>query len=288
MLRLAALILATSIVCPLAAQKAVPATRSHASSGLDLVTLDSAGTSKPGRYLGRAYLATLSQTITTLKPDENFPELPLTGVSISGINLDILLNSIDPSNPAAAIVAICRDGYTSPFPRPAIFDHHPILVLTVDGISPNAWAIKHHTYDPGPYFITYANFVPSFRILAHEDFPQHPAEIVRLKIVPSDQLFAAITPPDIDQFPSDSPVLAGLHIAQQNCFRCHNSGDTGGTKAHRTWQHLAEVAKTRPEHFAKWVHDPQSIDPKAKMTPNLQYDQPTLSALTRYFQTFAH
>lgn len=286
MLRHAPLIFAIVMALPLAAQKPTSSVRRHAANDLEVITFDANGKQNSSRFLSRTYLATLPQISFPLTPDENFPELS-TNVRVTGVDLNLLLGSIAPADPSAALVAICRDGYTSAFPRPAILDHHPILVLTIDGLTPHAWSLKNHAYDPGPYFITYANFVASYQVLVHADFPQHPAEILRLKVPASSQLFAAITPPNAATLPSDSPVITGFRIAQQNCFRCHNSGDTGGTKARRTWQHLAEVAKSRPDYFAAWVHNPHSIDPNAKMTPNLQYDQSTLNALTRYFQTFS-
>jgi hypothetical protein len=287
MFRRAALIVALSLGPPAGGQPAkqlAPSTLRHSASDLEVITLDSAGVTKSSVFLSRDYLARLPPTSSALKPDSNFPEFPATGARITGVDLGILIHSIAPSS---VVVTVCRDEYIAAFPRQALLDHHPILVYAIDGLSPHQWARKHHVYDPGPYFVTYENFVPSFRILGHEDYPQHPAEIVSLKLLPETSLFTAITPPNAAQLQLDSPVLDGFRIAQQNCFRCHNSGETGGTKSHQTWHHLGEVAKTRPDFFAALVHNPQSIDPHAMMPPNLKYDQATLKALTRYFQTFA-
>jgi hypothetical protein len=287
MLRWAGLIIGLSLGLPAVGQPPrplAPANQRHAASDLEVLTLDSAGATRSSVFLSRGYLATLPKTSLSLTPDSNFPELPPTGARITGVDLNVLVRSFDSS---AAAVAVCRDGYVSPFPPQALLDHHPILVYAIDGLSPHQWAAKHHAYDPGPYFVTYANFVPSFHILSHKDFPQHPAEILQIELLPPDSLFSGITPPNAAELPPDSPILDGFRIAQQNCVRCHQSGATGGTKAHDTWQQLAEIAKTRPEFFAAWTHNPQSIDPHDRMPPNLKYDQATLKALTRYFQTFA-
>lgn len=291
MLRRAALLLAVSLGLSSPGQdqrRLAPQASRHAPSDIELITHDSAHP----LFLSRAYLASLPQVSFPLKPDGNFPDLPAVAPTVTGVDLGDLLTTLDAVDPifapnakSDALIAICRDGYASPFPRKAILDHHPVLILKIDGLPTHAWALKHHTYDPGPYFVTYANFVPSFRLLAHEDFPQHPAEVIRLKIIP-ESLLSAIAPRIFDLAPSN-PISIGFNIAQQNCIRCHNSGEVGGTKAGLTWQHIAEVAKARPDYFAKWVHNPQSIDPKATMYPNLKYDQPTLDALTRYFQALA-
>ncbi|MBB5057688.1 mono/diheme cytochrome c family protein [Granulicella aggregans] len=290
MLRQAALIFALSVGLVAAGQqnrRPTPAAHRHSPSDLEVFILDSSGKTISNIFLSRAFLAGLPQKTTILKADENFPELPTSHARLKGVDLDTLIRAIYPSDPRVAAVALCRDSYNSPFPRQAILDHHPILVLTIDGLSPHAWARKNHTYDPMPYFIAYQDFVPSFQVLNQDERAQHPAEIIRLELLPSTSLFTSITPPNSAQLPPGSPVLDGFRIAQQNCIRCHNSGETGGTKAHRTWQHLAEVAKSRPDYFATWVHDPMSLKPDAKMPPNLKYDQATLKALTRYFQTFA-
>ena len=81
-------------------------------------------------------------------------------------------------------------------------------------------------------------------------------------------------------------VQDGYRIAQQNCFRCHNSGDQGGTKAQRPWTVLATWATASPEYFAAYIHDPKSKNPKSKMEGFPNYDAATLAALTKYFQTF--
>lgn len=268
-------------------QSARPKLPSHRHAPTDLeIVIDSNGT-RGTLFLSHEFLSRLHQVTGELQPDENFPELPATGIHFTGVDLEALIKSTGVSSSESAVIATCRDGYTSPFPRRAILEHHPILVLTMDGLPIETWAAKTRQYNAGPYFITYQDFIPSFRVLSHTDRAQRPAEIVKLRILPSAQLDAAITPANISNLPPDSPVAQGFEIARQNCIRCHNSGDTGGTKAHRSWQHLAEIAKTRPDFFAAWTQNPQSLDPKAKMPPNLKYDQATLKALTRYFQTFA-
>lgn len=285
--RLVAILFALSIALRTEAQTGRASTPESGPGNLEVQIYNTASQPPVSRLLPPAFLASLPQVSLILEADENFPELPAQGVRVTGVELDTLLQALLPNQSHTVAVAICRDGYTSPFPRQAIDNHHPILVLTMDGLSPNAWAAQHHTYDPSPYFVVYPGFVPSFHIFAHEDRPQHPAEIVRLKVFSESQLFAAITPPNASSLSTDSPAIDGFRIAQQNCFRCHNSGETGGTKAHRTWQRLSSIAKDRPDFFAAWVQNPQSIDPQSKMTPNLKYDRATLQALTRYFQTFA-
>ena len=44
-------------------------------------------------------------------------------------------------------------------------------------------------------------------------------------------------------------MQAGYKIAQQNCFRCHNSGAEGGQKSGVTWTVLSALATNSPEIF---------------------------------------
>ena len=81
-------------------------------------------------------------------------------------------------------------------------------------------------------------------------------------------------------------VQDGYRIAQQNCFRCHNSGDQGGTKAQRPWTVLTTWATASPEYFQAYIRDPQSKNPKSQMQAFPNYDAATLAALTKYFQSF--
>jgi mono/diheme cytochrome c family protein len=80
-------------------------------------------------------------------------------------------------------------------------------------------------------------------------------------------------------------VQNGFRIAQQNCFRCHNSGAEGGQKSGVTWAVLSAMAVNAPDFFTGYVRDPKVKSPEAQMPGNPQYDDETLRALTAYFRT---
>ena len=236
------------------------------------------------RFVSRAFILSLPQVAVTMKRNEDFAEAVGEGIPVRGVYLDVLAAALGASGDGVAIEAACRDGYTSTYSPDYLRLHRPIFVTAMDGLSPHDWAVKHHAYDAGPYLIGYDRFQPAFRVLAHTDRPAEPAEILRLGFLPEQVMYETIAPPVSG---ATSQVMDGYTIAKQNCFRCHNAAGRGGTKAMRTWSTLGGIASTKPEWFAAWVHNPQSIDPKAKMPPNLEYDRATLDALTRYFATFA-
>jgi mono/diheme cytochrome c family protein len=82
-------------------------------------------------------------------------------------------------------------------------------------------------------------------------------------------------------------VQNGLHIAEQNCLRCHNAGREGGKKSGRSWEFLGALAALSPKDFAAYIRAPQAKNPQAQMPGNPDYDDATLKALTAYFQTFS-
>jgi len=243
--------------------------------------LEVRGLAKDGpRFVTRTSLESLPQVEAVLKRDVNFPEVPKDGVRVRGVKLEVLKRALG-AGPGTSVAGICSDAYTAPFPVEYMRQHHPIVVLTIEGTTPKAWAEKTHTSDLGPYFVVYDHFVPAFRVLAHQDREQVPVQMVRMEFAPERLMFAGMLP----SWTPDATVGEGYRIAQQNCFRCHAAGAYGGTKSGESWKTLGKDARERPAWFARWVHDPQSIDAKAEMPGNPKYDRATLTALTRYFSS---
>ena len=81
--------------------------------------------------------------------------------------------------------------------------------------------------------------------------------------------------------------MNGYKIAQQNCYRCHNMGAEGGQMASIPWPVLGALAKGSPEFFARYVRNPQGVNPRSRMAASPQYDEQTIAALEAYFATFA-
>jgi mono/diheme cytochrome c family protein len=124
--------------------------------------------------------------------------------------------------------------------------------------------------------------VPSFKILSHVDQPQIPWGVVRLEFSDEKMVFAAIAPHG--PYARDREVNAGFRIAQQNCFRCHNSELQGGQKSGVSWRVLSAKSRASPAKFAGYIRNPLSVNRRAQMPANPEYDDATLRALTRYFQ----
>ena len=245
--------------------------------------LEIAGLAPHSSCLTRAYLGSLPQVTRDIDGGPDFGGLKL---HITGVSLDVLAKALGAPPTADLIDALCTDKYRAHYPADYTAQHHPILVLSVDGLTPAAWAAKNHQDDPGPYFIAYDRFVPTFKVISHADQPQVPTNVTRLNFSTASATFAPITPSA--DYRENEPVQQGFTIAKQNCLRCHYSGATGGTKSGRSWSQLANIARSRPSYFSRYILSPQAVNPHAQMPANIGYDEATRAALTVYFQTFAH
>jgi mono/diheme cytochrome c family protein len=235
------------------------------------------------RYLKREDLLAISQVTFTVTDDPNFKR----PTQIKGVTLEELARDLGVPPSAGVVIAICNDKYRATYPREYVAQHHPVLVLEIDGKSPAGWPMDSggHGFDMGPYMISHEKFTPSFKILSHSDEAQIPWGVVRLEFRDKESVFGALAPRGPRA--NDPAVKDGYSIAKQNCFRCHNAGDQSGQKSGVTWTVLSALASGSPEFFMDYVRNPKSKSPQAQMPGNPNYDDTTLLALTRYFQTLA-
>ena len=235
------------------------------------------------RYITQEELLAMPQVNFTVTDDTNF-----TGpTKIRGVKLEDLARSLGASPSSDMVVAICDDAYRANYPRAYLAAHHPVLVLEVNGKPPAGWPkdSQEHKFDMGPYMISHPGFTPSYKILSHADEPQIPWGVVRIEFREEKIVFGAITPRGPRA--QDREVQDGFRIAQQNCYRCHNSGREGGRKSGRSWEFLGALAAESPVDFAAYIRAPLANNPQAQMPGNPQYDDATLAALTAYFRTFS-
>jgi mono/diheme cytochrome c family protein len=232
-----------------------------------------------GGFVTMTELRMLPLVHTAVAGDTNFAGAGR--VRVTGVLLDVLARALDVPVEDSFADAMCNDGYDGHYSAAYRAAHQPVLAFEINGEAPAVWAKKTGQYDPSPYFVTHADFVPAFRVLSHKDEMQVPSNVVALRWSrPS--VLNAIAPPHALQ--RDAAVAAGFQIAEQNCLRCHFAGRLGGTKSGRDWATLSMWAHEQPAYFARYVHSPKSVDEHAQMPANPQYDAATLAALTAYFQ----
>jgi mono/diheme cytochrome c family protein len=268
-----------------AAARAAPALRAERTSPADLeLGGDLAGLpTGTTRYITRDDLLSLPQVTYTVTDDSNF-----TGpTQVSGVLLEELTRELAAAPESDMPVATCSDLYRANYPHAYVAEHHPLLVLKINGQDPAGWPKDRetHGYDMGPYLISHSKFTPAFKILSHADEAQIPWGVIRLEFRNEQKVYGAITPRGPQA--SDETVNAGYRIAQQNCFRCHNMGQEGGMKSGHPWLVLSAWAAASPKYFANYVRNPQSRNSTAQMPGNPGYDDATIGALIAYFTTFS-
>jgi mono/diheme cytochrome c family protein len=233
------------------------------------------------RYLRYEDLLRLPQETYTVSDDANLPRKTV----VSGVALTSLARLLGQAPDSTLIVAICYDRYRTNYPRTYLVEHHPLLVLRINGQLRDHWPRATDGGPLGPYLISHPFFKPAFKVLSHEDEPQIPFGVTRLELRRESVVFGAIRPPG--DWPDGSPVEQGYVIARQDCFRCHNMGPEGGEMAGSTWQQLTALADTDASRFRQIIRNPASVTPGAKMPGQPGYDDATLDALTAYFRTFS-
>jgi cytochrome c2 len=232
------------------------------------------------QFVSYQSLLGLPQVTFTTSDDSNF----VPPAHVGGVPLEELKRALAPD--ADMVVAICADGYRTNYPPAYLSAHRPVLVLTVNGKPQEGWPKIHEgSGELGPYVIANPSFTPSFKVLSHSDEAQIPFQVVRLDFRTEREVFGAIAPHG--SFAPDSPVMQGYKIAQQNCYRCHNMGAEGGQMASIPWPVIGALAKGNPDFFAKYVRNPQAVNPASRMAASPQYDDATIAALRAYFSTFA-
>jgi mono/diheme cytochrome c family protein len=244
-----------------------------------LLSGDVPGTSDyAGHYVAYSELLKLPQVTFTVTDDSNFPGK----AEIKGVYLDELLRIFGIPNANTLIGAYSDDGYEGHYPVEYRAAHHPILVLQVNG--KKLQLAKRSSSDGiyGPYLVSHPSFTPRYIILAHSEEAQIPNGVLELRFVKQDEAFGVIQPRG--NYGADSPQMQGYNIAQQNCFRCHNAGAYGGSKAGISWSVLGKMATTKPDYFKAYIKDPEGESAYAEMPGFPEYDDATLTAITAYFQ----
>lgn len=234
-------------------------------------------------YVTHDDLLALPQVRYNVTDDANF-----TGpTEISGVALDEMTREFAADPNSDMVVAICKDKYRADYLHAYMAKHHPLLVLKINGQPPERWPKDSETHRNalGPFMISHPMFAPGFKILSQAEEAQIPWGVVQIEFRDEKSVFGAIAPRGPRA--GDESVQAGYRIAQQNCFRCHNNGIEGGTKAGRPWLVLSAWATSSPEYFAAYVRNPQSRNPHAQMPGNPTYDDGTISALIAYFKAFS-
>jgi mono/diheme cytochrome c family protein len=278
------LLAALALIAPVRAQNTsrIPLHRTRTSPSDLEIGGDLAGVAHgQTRFIRYTDLLSLPEQSFTARGDSNFSG----PVHIGGIPLERLPALLGAASGAKMVTAICDDLYKANYPAAYLQNHHPVLVLRINGQPPARWPKSLDGPSMGPYMISHASFTPSFQVLSHSDEPQIPWGVIRLDFRRESEVYAGIQP--IGPHAAELIVQQGFTIARQNCFRCHNQGAEGGMKANRSWEVVARRSVADPQYFDDYVRNPRRLNPASQMAASPNYDNATLAALRAYFKPFA-
>jgi cytochrome c2 len=188
---------------------------------------------------------------------------------------------------ADTLLARCNDGYASIYRDRFVEKQRPFLVLEINGQGPEKWPPPGLAFNPGPYVITVSDTVAPgvSRLLDVEH--KKPWGVSSLEI-------ANYAERDRDLFSGKWAKLSaraqdGREIWVNSCASCHRGpgNSFSGAKSDRPFEVLAAHAQYNPDYFKKYVRDPKSLVPTAKMEPHPHYTDAQLEALIAFITAAA-
>jgi hypothetical protein len=215
-------------------------------------------------------------------------QLTLKGEFIDGpqvvtvVFLSDLLKALPVSPDADAVLATCADGYASVFTSAFISSYRPFLVLEINGRGPVDWPPKGLDFNPGPFVVTVSpDLVPAaarYRDVEHKK----PWGVTTLEFATYSERYRPVYSGRWESL--TAPARDGREIWINSCASCHQgpAGIFGGTKAERPFEVIAAYAGFDRPFFMKYVRDPKSLVPCAKMEPHPHYTDEELSGLIAF------
>ncbi|MEO7599704.1 MAG: cytochrome c [Opitutus sp.] len=228
------------------------------------------------RYVRHADLAALPTS-----------QLKLTGEFVPGeqtvtvVYLKDVWAALPKTRSADTLLATCSDGYASVFRVDFIATYQPFLILEINGAKPEAWPPPGLSFNPGPYVISVSSAVVPAVAQLLDAGHKRPWGVNAIEVANYQTRFAALRPATHE--PSAGREM-GREIWINSCASCHSGPPNtfGGTKSERPFAIVAFRAKMEPVYFMRYVRDPKSVSPEARMEPHPHYSDEQLSALISF------
>jgi cytochrome c2 len=220
-------------------------------------------------------------------------KLPVTKLFLSGefvpgeqqlttVTLADVWSALPCASGADTILATCGDGYTAIYQKEFVAKYRPFVVLEINGDGPEKWPPAGLQFNPGPYVITVsAAVMPGVERLLDVGHKK-PWAVVSLEV-------ANFRERERDAFVGKWAQLspsaeAGREIWINSCASCHRGPGNmfGGTKAERPFEVLAAHAAFNEGYFRKYVREPRSVMPGARMEAHPHYTDAQLDDLVAF------
>lgn len=201
---------------------------------------------------------------------------------VSALFLTQVWNRLPREADADTLLAFCKDGYVSIYPRTFLSAYRPFLAMQINGRKPDQWPVPGAKSNPGPYAITVAESVAPAAMGMLDLGHKKPWGVTELMAVNQRELFRIF-------YEGPWVVLSpraqqGREIWIHSCFSCHTGPEEslGGTKSGRPFEVIAAHAGYNKAYFKRYVRDPQAMLPGATMEKHAHYTDEQLEALIAF------
>lgn len=214
---------------------------------------------------------------------EHDPELA-RAAEFRGIPLADLAGHLGAAPAADLILMRAADNYFSFFTADYVARHQPFLAVQVDGAVPSRWPKTSYGAALGPYLVAHPKFEGAELLPGLRESARIPYAVVSVEFA---RASATLDRLKVGGVATNQSLRVGQSLALSACISCHHAGNFGGTLAQRPWVILATWAKTDPGYFRRYVRNPKSVNPAAKMGGFKDWPDEAIEAVRGYFAAYS-
>ncbi len=228
------------------------------------------------------YPTLLAKASLTAKVEHD-PELG-RAAEFRGIPLAHLSAHLGAAPAADLILMRAADNYFSFFPADYVARHQPFLAVQVDGAVPSRWPMTSYGAALGPYLVAHPKFEGAELLPGLRESPKIPYAVVSVEFARASETLDRLK---VGGAATNHSLRVGQALALSACISCHHAGDFGGTLAQRPWVILSTWAKADPGYFRRYVRDPESVNPAAKMGGFKDWPDEAIAGVRDYFAAYS-
>ena len=189
---------------------------------------------------------------------------------------------------ADSLMAYCRDGYVSYYPKAFLEAYRPFLVLDL-AATPRGDLRLSGGPDLGPYYITFSARVERGSAALPDPDNKRPFGVERLVFGDRETLVGPLFEEPVSEL---APAAErGRELWTHNCMSCHawgtKGGGPGGHLSNRTAPVVAIHAKHNDAYFHDYVRDPSTFIPGVKMPKHPHYTDAQIDAIQSFIAKVA-
>ncbi len=230
-------------------------------------------------YVSQADLAVLPSTEVALTGEFGSGDTPL---ALTVVWLADLWAALPVQSSADTLLARCKDGYFSVYQQGQFAELKPFLVVKINGQGPEKWPPAGVRYNPGPHVILVSSKVAPAVADLLDAGHKKPWGVTSIEVARFADSFQPAFTGKWTKLSAAGEL--GRDIWINSCASCHVGPEqmSGGTKSARPFEVVAAHARYNRDYFERYVRDPQSTMPGAKMEAHPHYNDEQMAALVAF------